>query len=196
MSSKVRDQATDISRRAAIGANDRAGDRMTNTDDRVVMSDLNSWAEYGLGLPEANGKLAIVGLTWGGGAAFRYGDFPGHNKGLKAVYIFCALGPCHPGTSPEEFDKLGVVPPLSVASMDVPVYGFYGAADSRVLMTIPPTKKVMAAAGKKFDYVVYKGAEHAFLRIGEDPNDRNPANAAADKASLARLEKLLKIAFK
>ena len=49
----------------------------------------------------------------------------------------------------------------------------------------------MAAARKKFDAVVYPGAEHAYMRVGADPADRNPANAAAVKASHARLKAVL-----
>jgi dienelactone hydrolase len=49
----------------------------------------------------------------------------------------------------------------------------------------------MTAAGKTFDAVVYPGAEHAYMRVGADPGDRNPANAAAVKASLARLKTFL-----
>jgi carboxymethylenebutenolidase len=54
----------------------------------------------------------------------------------------------------------------------------------------------MAAAGNFYDPVIYDGAEHAFMRIGEDPTNGNPSNAAADKASLVRLAKLLKTKLK
>ena len=79
-----------------------------------------------------------------------------------------------------------------MTSLDVPVFGFYGATDSRVIDSLPATKAAMAAAGKAYDPVVYAGADHAFMRVGEDPGDHNPANAAAVKASLARLAVVLK----
>ncbi len=50
----------------------------------------------------------------------------------------------------------------------------------------------MAAAGKKYDTVVYDGAGHGFMRAGEDPTNTNPANANARQEGLKRLETLLK----
>ena len=40
-------------------------------------------------------------------------------------------------------------------------------------------KTAMAAAGKKYDPVIYDGAGHGFMRAGEDPANTNPANATA-----------------
>ncbi len=76
--------------------------------------------------------------------------------------------------------------------INVPVYGFYPAKDTRVMNSLQATRDAMAAAGKKYDPVIYENAEHAFMRLGENPDDKNPANAAAVKASLARLQTLLK----
>jgi carboxymethylenebutenolidase len=50
----------------------------------------------------------------------------------------------------------------------------------------------MAAAGKKYDPVIYDGAGHGFMRAGEDPTNTNPANTAARTQALARLQTLLK----
>jgi carboxymethylenebutenolidase len=49
----------------------------------------------------------------------------------------------------------------------------------------------MGAAGKFYEPVVFGGAGHAFIRVGESPN-ANAANVAAVKAAQQRLEKLLK----
>jgi carboxymethylenebutenolidase len=49
-----------------------ASDTLTSLPDEAVNSDLNTWADYAGKLPASNGKFAIVGLSWGGGAAFRY----------------------------------------------------------------------------------------------------------------------------
>jgi carboxymethylenebutenolidase len=82
----------------------------------------------------------------------------------------------------------------------VPVYGFYGEMDlttaTPVALSVQDSKRAMAAAGNFYEPVIYEGAEHAYMRLGEDPAEKNPANAAADKASLIRLEKLLKDNFK
>ena len=50
----------------------------------------------------------------------------------------------------------------------------------------------MAAAGKKYDPVIYDGAGHGFMRAGEDPTNTNPANTAARTKALTRLQALLK----
>ena len=60
------------------------------------------------------------------------------------------------------------------------------------MLSIQATKDAMTAADKRYDLVVYDGADHTYMRVREDPADRNPANAAAVKASLARLGALLK----
>jgi carboxymethylenebutenolidase len=72
------------------------------------------------------------------------------------------------------------------------VYGFYGGNDARITATVPDTKDAMAAAGKKYDAVIYLGAGHGFMRAGEDPANTNPANVTAREEGLKRLEMLLK----
>ena len=37
----------------------------------------------------------------------------------------------------------------------------------------------MKKAGKTYDPVTYEGAGHGFMRAGEDPADKNPANKKA-----------------
>ena len=170
------------------------GDLLDSLEDETVYPDLNAWADYGNKLPQANGKFAIVGLTWGGGVAFRYA-LVAPRPDLKAVFVFCVSGPPEYNQGPAHFHK--GIHDWPVIKTNVPVYGFYGGKDltgppdSPVLWSLPSTKRAMAAVGNFYDPVVYEGAEHAFMRIGEDPKNDNPANAAANKASLIRLEKLL-----
>jgi carboxymethylenebutenolidase len=165
------------------------GDFMTVLPDDTVNATLNAWADYATRLPDTDGKLAVVGLSWGGGAAFRYAASADHRRNLQAVFVFYDVGPPAVTQGPDKFGKNKS--PISVDRIDVPVHGFYPDQDARVMASLPATKDAMAAAGKTFDAVVYKGAEHAYMRVGEDPADRNPANAAAVKASMARLQALL-----
>jgi carboxymethylenebutenolidase len=166
-----------------------ASDTLTGLSDEAVNGDLNAWADYGDKLPGSNGKFAIVGLSWGGGAAFRYVAST-QRKDLKAVCVFYDIG------LPQETQHFpGAPASISVAPITVPVYGFYGSTDTRPLVTLDATKAAMAAAGKFYEPVVYEGADHAFMRVGEDPSNTNPANAAAVKETLVRLEKLLKSAL-
>lgn len=139
--------------------------------DDQVMADLNAAADYGLKLPAANGRLAVIGFCWGGGKSFLFAT---QRHDLSAAYVFY-------GT-----------PPKDLAAITAPVYGFYAGNDSRISSTVPQTRKDMKAAGKKYDAVIYPGAGHGFMRAGEDPGNTNPANTTARNESMKRLEKLLK----
>jgi carboxymethylenebutenolidase len=144
---------------------------VSGLDAATVTADLNAAAEFGKTLPAANGKLAVVGFCWGGGKSF---DFATQRKDLSAAFVFY-------GTPPSDF-----------SGITAPVYGFYAGNDARITATVPATKDAMAAAGKKYDAVVYDGAGHGFMRAGEDPTNTNPANTTARNEGLKRLLTLLK----
>jgi carboxymethylenebutenolidase len=163
-----------------------ASEALTGLSDDAVNSDLNAWADYARKLPGSDGKFAIVGLSWGGGAAFRYVATV-QRPDLKAVCVFYDIGP------PQETQHFAGTPAsISVAKIGAPVYGFYPSQDARVIKTLQATKAAMAATGKPYDPVIYDGAEHAYMRVGEDPANNNLANAEAVKASHERLENILK----
>ena len=136
-----------------------------------VMADLNATADYALKLPSANGKLAVVGFCWGGGKSFLFAT---QRHDLSAAFVF--YGP----------------PPKDLAAISAPVYGFYAGDDERISATVPETEKAMKTLGKKYQPVIYPGAGHGFMRMGEDPSNTNPANTTARNEALARLDKLLK----
>lgn len=140
-------------------------------DPAVVNSELNATANYALKLPAANGKLAVIGFCWGGGKAF---EFATVRHDLSAAFVF--YGP----------------PPQDLAAITAPVYGFYAGNDARISATVPATKVAMEKLGKKYDPVIYAGAGHGFMRMGEDPGNTNPANVTARKEAMERLKKLLK----
>ena len=165
-----------------------AGDFMTVLPDETVNANLAAWSDYAAKLPGADGKVAMVGLSWGGGAAFRYAASQGHHANLRGVFVFYDVGP--PATT-QGPGKAGTIAPMTVDAIDVPVYGFYPAQDVRVMKSLAQTKVAMAAARKTFDPVGYEKAEHAFMRLSADRADRNPANAEALQASLVRLAALL-----
>lgn len=140
-------------------------------DADAVNSDLNATADYALKLPAANGKLAVIGFCWGGGKAF---EFATVRHDLSAAFVF--YGP----------------PPQNLAAITAPVYGFYAGNDARISATVPETQAAMNKLGKKYKPVVYAGAGHGFMRMGEDPGNTNPANVTARKEAMERLERLLK----
>ncbi|WP_427917946.1 dienelactone hydrolase family protein [Streptomyces sp. cg40] len=64
-----------------------------------------------------------------------------------------------------------------------------------MITSLPATTEEMSAAHKYYEPVVYAGADHAFMRLGSNPADTNPANAAAEQAGLKRLKKELRQSF-
>ena len=146
---------------------------VSGLDPEVVTADLNAAADYALKLPAANGKLAVTGYCWGGGKSFLLAT---QRKDLSAAFVFYGPPP----------------PNAALSGITAPVYGFYAGNDARISATVPDTKIAMAAAGKKYDPVIYEGAGHGFMRAGEDPTNANPANTTARNEALKRLESLLK----
>jgi len=145
---------------------------VSSLDPGTITADLNATANYALKFPSASGKLAVIGFCWGGGQSFRFAT---DRKGLSAAFVF--YGPPPPADA--------------MKNITAPVYGFYGGNDARISATVPDAKIEMAAAGKKYDPVIYDGAGHGFMRAGEDPTNTNPANTAARTQALARLKTLL-----
>jgi carboxymethylenebutenolidase len=143
---------------------------VSGLDPAGVLADSDAAADYGKHIPAGNGKIAVVGFCWGGGKSFA---FAAHRKDLSAAFVFYGPGPA------------------DVSAIVAPVYAFYGGNDARIGATIPDTTAAMKAAGKAYEPVVYEGAGHAFMRVGEDPTNTNPANKTARDQGFARLVKLL-----
>jgi carboxymethylenebutenolidase len=137
-----------------------------------ITADLNACVKYVAQLPACNGKVAACGFCWGGGQVFR---FAANNQTIKAAFVFY-------GPPPKEAE---------MARIGCPVYGFYGGNDERINATIPQTKKLMKAAGKTYEPVIYEGAGHGFMRAGEAP-DASDANRRARQAAWERWKGLLK----
>ena len=106
---------------------------------------LSAVAEWGMALPAALPKYGVVGFCWGGSASFAHA-VAAPNLGGAVVYY---------GGSPAS---------ASLASVRAPVLGLYGQDDARVNATIPPADSTMKALGKSFEYHIYDGAGHGFLR--------------------------------
>jgi carboxymethylenebutenolidase len=145
--------------RAAIG---------TLTDEEVVKR-LNAVRDYALALPAANGKLGTIGFCWGGKSSFLYAV---EQPKLDAAVVYY-------GTAPEP-DKLSAV----VA----PVQAHYGQNDERVNATIEATEAKMKELKKTYEFTIYDGAGHGFLR----QQDGNEANAKAARQAWPATLKFLR----
>lgn len=139
-----------------------------------ITADLNAVVDYVKKLPACNGKVVVTGFCWGGGQSFRFAT---NNKEIKSVYSFYGPMP----------DK-----EADIERIACPIYGFYGGNDARIDAMIPKAVENMKKAGKTYEPVTYEGAGHGFMRAGEDPNDKNPANKKARDEAWTRLRELLK----
>jgi carboxymethylenebutenolidase len=137
-----------------------------NLDDEGVIADLDAAIDYGKKLPGANGKVAVVGFSWGGWKSFAFAT---RRKDLSAVFVFYGTGPA------------------DVTTITAPVYGFYGGKDEAVSGTVPATVDAMKAAGKFYDPITYEGADHGFMRVAGELGNTTSGNRAARDQAFARL---------
>jgi carboxymethylenebutenolidase len=128
-----------------------------------ITADLNAVVEYCRSLQSCNGKVCVVGFSWGGSQTFRFAT---NRKDLSAAFVFYGSGP--------EAETL--------ASIQAPVYGFYAGTDTRIDSTLPQTQEQMKAAGKFYEIVTYDGAAHGFMRSGEQPGATEADKKARDAA--------------
>ena len=115
---------------------------------------LDGVAKYGMSLPEATQSYGVVGFCWGGARSFLHAV---HSPTLGAAVVYY-------GTSPNA-EQLG--------SIRAPVLGLYGGNDARVNATVPPADSAMKRLGKTFEYSMFVGAGHGFLRAQEGANGAN-----------------------
>lgn len=151
---------------------DDARNAIYKLDPDQVTSDLHAVVAYVSSVPGADGRVSVTGFCWGGSQSFRFAT---NNPDIRMAMVFYGTGP----GEAEEIKKI-----------NVPVYGFYGENDQRVNATIEKTAEMMQTAGKKYEYVIYPGAGHAYMRAGDDP-EGNEASKSATQASLQRMVELL-----
>ena len=136
-----------------------------NLDKAEIERRLNAVANHVTALPSAKREYGVVGYCWGGGTSFSYATQQ-PNLGAAVVYY---------GTSPAT---------ETLANVKAPVLGLYGADDNRVNATIPAAEKEMQRLGKRFEYELFAGAGHGFLRNQEG---RDGANRTATEKAWPRM---------
>lgn len=151
-------------RTSDFATSDAAREAISKLPRDQVLGDLQAAADYVLTLPAANGQLSVAGFCWGGARTW---EFANARRGLRGAYVFY-------GTGPQE--------PAGVANIDAPVFGFYGGNDARVNATIAKSEELMRGAAKRFEPVIYEGAGHAFMRLGEEPEAQEANRKALTEA--------------
>jgi carboxymethylenebutenolidase len=125
-----------------------------------VQRQLSAVAAYAMNLPAAEKRYGIVGFCWGGGVSFQHAVVA---PKLGASVVF-----------------YGVAPANGAASSKAPVLGLYAGNDARVDATIPGADSAMKKAGIPYQYHIYEGAGHGFLR---QQGGMDGANARATSAA-------------
>lgn len=127
---------------------DSARKLISTLEPERVLGDLDATAAWVDTLPGAQrGTLATIGFCWGGGKSFAYAT---HNPKLKAAVV------CY-GPAPDS---------AALARIQAPVLGVYGENDARIDDQLPRVTALMQLLGKSFDYTIYPGTGHGFLKPG------------------------------
>jgi carboxymethylenebutenolidase len=159
---KTSDFASEDAARTAIG----------QLKKEVVASDLAAVTAYAKKIESSNGKVVSAGFCWGGSQSFALATT---SKDLSVALVFY-------GSAPENKNEY--------TNISVPVYGFYGENDERINSTLPKTTQYMSEFKKPFESVIYPGAGHAFMRLGEDKTGE-VANQTARDAAWLRMKEIL-----
>jgi carboxymethylenebutenolidase len=128
-----------------------------------VTADLDATYEYLDRLPAVRrGQIASIGFCWGGGRSFRYATT---NPKLKAAVI------CY-GPAPDSAAMPGIRARL---------LGVFGEDDARIDAALPDVDRQLKALGKSFQYDIYPGTGHGFLRPGRKGSDSDQVGRAWER---------------
>lgn len=151
---------------------DAARDALYDLDPAQITADLDAAFNYIRKDASSTGEVAVIGFCWGGSQTFRYAT---NNKNISSAHVFY-------GTAPDDANAL--------SKIKAPVYGYYGGDDNRVNATIEKTTQQLKSANISFDYVIYEGGGHGFMRSGYQP-EASEANKKAHDAAWKRMLALL-----
>ena len=155
---------------ASVSTRDSVVTLIRNVSAEETYKRLDAVQAYASHISSANGKIGTVGFCWGGGRSYGYACL---KNGLNAAVVYY-------GTSPDSSDLVG---------LHTPVLGLYGGDDARVVATVGPAAVVTKKLKKSYEYEIYDGAGHGFLRA---QSDRKGANLHASEQAWPRMIGFLK----
>jgi carboxymethylenebutenolidase len=158
---------------AEFGAEANATKGIYALKQEQVTADLDAVFKYAKEMSAGNKVVAVGGFCWGGGQTFTYAT---HNPDVASSFVF--YGPAPKKEAP-------------LKNIKAPVYGFYGGNDFRISGDVPKVEKEMKSLDKKYEPVIYKDADHAFMRQGELSSDPKDGNRKARDEAWKRWKKLL-----
>jgi carboxymethylenebutenolidase len=163
---------------AFAGPDDR-GKAIATLTRAEMISRLHAARDYGVKLPAASGKSAVLGFCFGGSQTFMYST---QQPNLNAAVVFYGSAPVQPGTAaagPGQPPPATYTPDRSMlTNIKAPILGLYGGADARINATVPGTQAMMKELGKPYEVHYFEGAGHAFL---SGQGGQNGANLKASQ---------------
>jgi carboxymethylenebutenolidase len=151
---------------AEIGGDDAARKVIAGLTPAEAQSRLGAVHAFAMKMPAANGRTATIGYCWGGARSF---EAAVNQPELDAAIVFYGTAPANAA---------------DFAKVKAPVLGLYGADDARVNATIEPASAEMKKLGKVYEFEIYEGAGHGFLRA---QGDRAGANYRASEKAWPRV---------
>lgn len=141
-----------LSRRGGTpGSADSARALIAGLDPDTVTRDLDATVAYLRRLPAAvPERVGVIGFCWGGGESFRYAT---NNPSLRAFVVCYGPGP----------------QALAIARIRAQGLGVYAERDARIDASLPAVDQAVRSYGTRYQYTVYPGVGHAFLRTREQP---------------------------
>ena len=116
-----------------------------------VTADLDAARAYLKGIRAARASdVGVIGFCWGGGQSFRYAT---NAPDLKAFVV------CY-GPAPR---------PADIARIKAKGLGVYAENDARINASLPQVDSAVRAAGVDYQYTIYPGVGHGFLRTRDKP---------------------------
>ena len=160
-----------LSRRGGTpAAGDSARRLISQLPPDSVTADLDATRAYLKTLRAVRGDaIGAIGFCWGGGQSFRYAT---NTPDLKAFVV------CY-GPSPQAQD---------LARIRAKGLGVYAENDARINAGLPDAVAALKAAGKDYEYNVYPGVGHGFLRSREKPEVADSAWSAVIRFFRAQLK--------
>ncbi|MGQ0767243.1 MAG: dienelactone hydrolase family protein [Gemmatimonadota bacterium] len=149
--------------------------------NRVIVASAN----YGMTLPAATQRYAVIGYCWGGQTVFMHavhGGVSGYSGGVAYYGLaYTSGGTAATATSPA---VPASVSGDSMAKIRTPIMLLNGSRDARIGAAMPQLDSMMRAMRKDYSGVNYEGAVHGFLRAQDDPRPtRDTAEEAANVAA-------------
>ncbi|MCD2316424.1 dienelactone hydrolase family protein [Sphingomonas sp. IC-11] len=138
---------------------DKARELIGTVDYDLALAQARAFADKTRAMPQASGKVGMIGFCWGGAFVNRMAVAGGIDAGVSYY-----------GPAPA---------PSEAARVNVPLMLHYAGTDARVAQTGEPWVAALKAAGKPVEAFTYPGVDHAF---NNDTSAARYNKAAADLA--------------